>query len=198
MKRGVVDVENRFMSKEVCQQCVPPNTFYKVVCEHGRIFPFYAMNPYVIFNQQPSLYPDRSSLDQAYFAFQRLLHPDKIRYVSNKEKEWAEQHVGQINHAYKSLQSTLLIAKAAAMYIQNPLIGLESFNEHDIPMLDSEFLNKIMVLQMNAVPNDIDELFISIISGLDNAIKQLNLIDILNAIARLTYVERLRKLIQEN
>ena len=176
---------------------MPSHTVYKVICEHGRVFPFYTMNPYLIFNQHPSLNIDHASLDQAYFALQRLLHPDKIRNVSGQEKEWAEQHIGQINKAYKALQSTLLIAKSAAMYIQDPLKELESFNDRDIPVLDSYFLNKILVLQMNAVPNDIDELFNKIISDLDNAIKQLSLKDILHAIARLTYVERLRNLIQE-
>lgn len=185
------------MSNGKCPNCEPSNASYTVVCEHGRIFPFYTMNPYLIFNQHPSLHLDRASLDQAYFALQRLLHPDKIRYLSDQEKEWAEQHIGQINKAYKALQSTLLIAKSAAMYIQDPLKELESFNERDIPVLDSDFLNKILVLQMNAVPNDIDELFNTIISDLDTAITQLNFKDILHAIARLTYVERLRNLIQE-
>ncbi len=193
-----MDVGNRFMSNGMCQHCVPPMTSYKVVCEHGCLFPFYTMNPFLIFNQHPTLYPDRGALDQSYFAYQRMLHPDKIRHLSDQEKEWAEQHIGQINQAYKAFQSTLLIAKAAAMYIQDPLKGLESFYEGDIPILDSDFLNKILVLQMNPAPKDIDTLFNTIIIGLDNAIKQLDLENTLNAIARLTYVERLRNLIQEN
>lgn len=195
MKKVDAGVGNLFMSNGVCQQCLFPSSVYKVVCEHGHISPFYTMNPFLIFNQHPSLYPDRTSLDESYFGFQRLLHPDKIRQISNTEREWAEAHIGQINQAYKALQSPMLIAKATALYIQNPLTGLEGFDDRDIPMLDAEFLNKIMVLQMSAMPEDVEELFRGIIVDLDNSIKQLNLSEVLNAIARLTYVERLRNLI---
>lgn len=197
MKRDAVAVGNPFMYSELCLECAQSNSSYKVVCEHNRIFPFYTANPFLIFDQPPSLYPDRAKLDQTYFAFQRVLHPDRIRHVADHEKEWAEQHIGQINQAYNAFQSTLLIAKAAAMFIKDPLKSLESFNESDIPTLDSDFLNQILQLQMNATPQDIDALFQTITSGLDTAIKELNITDILNAIARLTYVERLRNLIKE-
>jgi len=91
----------------------------------------------------------------------------------------------------------LLIAKATALYLQDQTLGLEQFNDQDIPMLDSDFLSTIVRLQTQGAPEDIAQLYHQIIVDLDTSIRELSLADVLNSIARLTYVERLRKLIQE-
>ena len=186
------------MSDEHCTHCFIQSDTYTVMCEGGHIQPFYTINPFIIFQLTPSLNIDRALLDQHYFAFQRMLHPDKLRHVSDDLQQWAEQHIGQINQAYKALQNVLQIAKATVLYIQDPLQGLENFNDQDIPMLDVEFLNTIMTLQNQGTQEDIDELYCQIMGELEVAIQELNSQMILNAIARLTYVERLRKLIQES
>lgn len=171
---------------------------YKVMSEDGRIQPFYTINPFIIFQMTPTLNIDKDLLDQHYFAFQRMLHPDKLRHISDELQQRAEQHIGQINQAYKALQNVLQIAKATVLYIQDPSKGIESFNDHDIPMLDVEFLNTIMTLQNQSSQKDADELYYKVIAELDVAIQELNLQTLLNAIARLTYIERLRNLTQGN
>lgn len=170
---------------------------YSVLSPNGDVCPFYTMNPFVIFQMTPTLNIDRALLDQHYFAFQRMLHPDKLRHASVQTQQWAEQHIGQINQSYKSLQNMLLIAKATALYLQDQTLGLEQFNDQDIPMLDSDFLSTIVRLQTQGAPEDIAQLYHQIIVDLDTSIRELSLADVLNSIARLTYVERLRKLIQE-
>lgn len=185
------------MSDIICVQCIQQKSPYTVVCEKGHVCPFYRMNPFVIFQMTPTLKIDRTLLDQRYFDFQRMLHPDKLRHASVQIQQWAEQHIGQINQAYKALQNTLLIAKATALYLQDPTLDLEQFNDQDIPMLDSDFLSNIVRLQMHGTPEDIAQLYQQIIVDLDTSISALSLPGVLNSIARLTYVERLRKLIQE-
>ncbi|MDP3936409.1 MAG: hypothetical protein Q8Q56_05460, partial [Alphaproteobacteria bacterium] len=170
---------------------------YSVVCSNGHICPFYTMNPFVIFQMTPTLNIDRALLDQRYFAFQRMLHPDKLQHASVQIQQWAEQHISQVNQAYKALQDTLSVAKATALYLQDPTLGLEQFDDEDIPMLDSDFLSNIIRLQTQGVPEDIVQLNHQIIVDLDQSIRELNLTHVLSSIARLTYVERLRKLIQE-
>jgi curved DNA-binding protein CbpA len=155
------------------------------------------MNPFVIFQMTPTLNIDRVLLDQRYFAFQRVLHPDRLQNGSVQVQQWAEQHISQINQAYKALQDMLLIAKATALYLQDPTLGLEQFNDNDIPMLDSDFLSNIVRLQTQGTPEDVAQLFDQVIEDLDTSIRELSLTGVLNSIARLTYVGRLRKLIQE-
>jgi curved DNA-binding protein CbpA len=155
------------------------------------------MNPFVIFQMTPTLNIDRTLLDQRYFAFQRVLHPDKLQDASVQIKQWAEQHISQINQAYKALKDILLIAKATVLYLQNPTLGLEQFSDKDIPMLDGDFLSNIVRLQTQGTPEDIAELYHQVIVGLDRSICELSLAGVLSSIAQLTYVERLRKLIQE-
>ncbi len=198
MKKAVVGVENRFMSDERCTHCFIQSDTYTVVCANGHIQPFYTINPFIIFQLTPTLNIDKVKLDQQYFAFQRMLHPDKLRQVSNELQQWAEQHIGQINHAYKALQDVVQIAKATALYIQDPTLSLEKFNDQHIPMLDVDFLTTIMALQTKGTAEDIDKMYCQITAELDVSVHELDLQRVLNAIARLTYVERLRKLIQEN
>ncbi len=197
MKRDDVDAENHFMSNESRVSCIIQENTYTIVCANGHICPFYTMNPFVIFQMTPTLNIDRALLDQRYFAFQRMLHPDKLQHASVQIQQWAEQHISQINQAYKSLQNIVLIAKATVLYLQDPTLGLEQFNDQDIPMLDSNFLSNIVRLQTQGSPEDITQLYHQIIVDLDTSIRKLSLTDVLNSIARLTYVERLRKLIQE-
>ena len=185
------------MSDINCTQCVMQKGTYTVVCANGHICPFYTMNPFVIFQMTPTLNIDRTLLDQRYFAFQRVLHPDKLQHVSVQIQQWAEQHISQINQAYKALQDMLLIAKATVLYLQDPTLGLEQFNDKDIPMLDSDFLSNIVRLQTQGTSEDTAQLYHQTVVGLDQSMRELNLQGVLNSIARLTYVERLRKLIQE-
>jgi len=185
------------MSDINCEQCVVQKSTYTVVCANGHICPFYTMNPFVIFQMTPTLNIDRTLLDQRYFAFQRVLHPDKLQDASVQIKQWAEQHISQINQAYKALKDILLIAKATVLYLQNPTLGLEQFSDKDIPMLDGDFLSNIVRLQTQGTPEDIAELYHQVIVGLDRSICELSLAGVLSSIAQLTYVERLRKLIQE-
>lgn len=198
MKKADVVVESHSMSDTTCTHCFIQTDTYTVMCASGHVQPFYTINPFIIFQLTPTLNIDRSALDQQYFAFQRMLHPDRLRHLSDELQLWAEQHISQINHAYKALQDIVQMAKAAALYIQDPTLSLEKFNDQDIPMLDVEFLNTIMILQTKGSQVDIDELYHQIISDLEIAVQELNLQKILHAIARLTYVERLRKLFQES
>ncbi|MDP3641122.1 MAG: hypothetical protein Q8R43_01635 [Alphaproteobacteria bacterium] len=170
---------------------------YTVLSPSGDVCPFYTMNPFLIFQMTPTLNIDRVLLDQRYFAFQSVLHPDKLQHASVQSQQWAEQHISQINQAYKSFQDILLIAKATALYLQDPTLELDQFNDQDIPMLDGGFLSNIVRLQTQGVPEDISQLYRQIIVDLDIAIQELSLPGVLNSIARLTYIERLRKLLQE-
>lgn len=197
MKKDDAVVENHFMSNENCAQCIIQKSTYSVVCANGHICPFYTMNPFVIFQMTPTLTIDRALLDQRYFAFQRVLHPDKLQNASVQIQQWAEQHISQVNQAYKALQDIVLIAKATALYLKDPTLGLEQFDDKDIPMVDGNFLSNIIRLQTQGAPEDIDQLYNKVIVDLDQSIRELSLTDVLNSIARLTYVERLRKLIQE-
>lgn len=197
MKKDDVAAENRSMSDIGCASCIIQKNIYTVVCTNGHVCPFYTMNPFVIFQMTPTLKIDRALLDQRYFALQRMMHPDKRQHASAETHHWAEQHISQINQAYKALQDILLIAKATALYLQDPTLGLEQFNDRDIPMLDSDFLSNIVRLQTEGSPEDIAKLYHQVIVDLDISIRELSLMDVLNSIARLTYVERLRKLIEE-
>lgn len=185
------------MSNETCKQCIIQKNTYSVVCANGHICSFYTMNPFVIFQMTPTLNIDRALLDQRYFAFQRVLHPDKLQNASAQIQQWAEQHISQVNQAYKALQNMLLIAKATALYLQDPTLGLDQFDDKDVPILDGDFFSNIIRLQTQGVPEDIAQLYNEIIVDLDQSIQELNLANVLNSIARLTYVERLPKLTQE-
>lgn len=198
MKKDGVDAENPSMFKVACAQCTHTSKAPDLVCLMcGRVLPFYTMNPFVIFKCIPSLGVDRAILDQYYFDSQRNLHPDKLRNVSELEQLWAEQHISQINQAYKALQDQLLIAKAAVLYIKDPSLTLEKFNEYDIPIPPMGFLQKIMALQTNASHEESDQLYQEVIFNLDKAICELDLNKILTTIAKLTYVQRLRNLTKE-
>jgi hypothetical protein len=198
MKKGGVDVESPSMFKVICAQCTHTSKASELLCVMcGKILPFYTMNPFVIFKCTPSLSIDRAILDQYYFSLQRNLHPDKLRNISDIEQLWAEQHISQVNQAYKALQDQLLIAKASVLYIKDPSLTLENFDEEDIPTPPMGFLQKIMALQTNVSAEESDQLYREVIFNLDKAIGTLDSSKILTAIAKLTYVQRLRNLTKE-
>lgn len=198
MKKVDAGVENLFMFNVTCAKCNQISKAPDLFCSAcGGILPFYTMNPFMVFRLTPCLNMDRKVLDQYYFDIQRKLHPDKLRNVSELEKLWAEQHIAQINQAYKILQDHLLAAKASVLYIQNPLLGLEKFNEHDVPTPPMGFLQKIMALQINNSSEESDQLYQEVMFNLNSGINDLDKNEILTAIAKLTYVQRLRNLTKE-
>jgi hypothetical protein len=195
MKKEDVDAENHSMFEAGCSQCNEKNIAPSILCiqcEH--ILPFYFMNPFVIFQLTPKLNPDYKTIDPIYFSLQKKLHPDRVRDVSDAEHTWAEQHISQINQAYKALKEPILIAKAAALYIQDPRLSLDSFNDQNITPIDINFLQKIMQLQAVPITSEINGLYNAVMLNLDTGIKEMNLEKVLFAIGKLTYIERLRKL----
>lgn len=187
------------MFKVSCPNCHHENRPPQVVCEAcAKILPFYTMNPFVVFQLTPSEPIDMPSLDTKYFNLQRLIHPDRVQTAENKEWEWVNQHIGQINHAYKALKHTLPRAKAAYLYIKDPSLSIEAFDNADLPMPEISFLQQIIQLQACPSSNDIKALENSVLKDLVQSIMVLNSADIVQGIAKLTYVERLHTMSQEN
>lgn len=166
-----------------------------VVCDTcGCILTFYSMNPFIVFTIIPKLHIGSDDLDKTYFTFQRQLHPDKLIGVSDKEKISAEQHISQINVAYKALKQPILIGKAAALYIKDPFLSLEKFDDKELPMPDKEFLQAVMLWQSTGTTEEINSFYNKLLSKLDIAIAELQRDNILKVIGELTYIERLRSL----
>lgn len=195
MKKADVDVGNRFMFNVGCIHCHHTNMAPSIKCEKcGHILPFYTMNPFVIFNTLPALKLNLDQVDDMYFGFQRQLHPDKLGDVIDEEREWADQHISQINQSYKALKKPILIAKAVILYCKDPSLPLDKFKDSELPTPGAEFLKTVMALQMDASAETVQQMYADILDRLNVAIAELNEPAILNAASELTYIERLRTL----
>jgi hypothetical protein len=195
MKKDAVGAGNLFMFDVSCTHCNASNTAPDSVCAScGHVIPFYTMNPFVVFRIAPTLQVDPGYRDQTYFTLQRLLHPDKLANATVTEATWAEQHISQVNQSYKVLKQPILAAKAAVLYAEDPRLPLDQFDNARIPMPSMDFLQHMMMLQAEPSPI-IETLYNEIIQELLGAVSNLEVETILNAIARLTYVERLRNLL---
>lgn len=193
MKRVVVGVENHFMFNEVvCSFCNTTHQPPVVQCTNcGKILPFYTLNPYALFQITPTLHVSSDVLDSAYYQFQRVLHPDKVRNASDQELQWADAHVSQINEAYKTLKTTLGCAKAAYLYTQNLSYPVSAFDPNWIPQPDINFLTLMMELNGNKGGAEVDQLYSQVEQELEQAIESLTESKILPAIAKFTYLARL-------
>lgn len=196
MKKAAVDVENHSMSKEVvCQSCGARHLVPAVQCAQcNSILPFYTLNFFALFNVIPTLNPNFAEIDTVYFNFQKLLHPDKLRNATDAELDWADEHISQINAAYKALKNKLDCAKAAYLYAQDIHLPMSAFTPELVPQPNMAFLQQMMEL---SAQNDADankKLYDSVLQELDTATQKLDGAEILSAISKFTYLNRLSQL----
>lgn len=164
-------------------------------CEH--ILQFYPMSPFVLFHAQPTFSLDPVHRDQIYFEVQKKLHPDRVFNAPANEQAWAEEFIGQLNDAYKSLRNRLMSAQAAYLYFKDPKTPASAFNDLKLPMPDMAFLGQVMTLQAQFNIDEFQALSANVLKQVDQAIHTKSLTDLLDGIAKLTYIERLHTLKQE-
>lgn len=196
MKKVDVGVESLSMSKSVeCYFCNEKQATPAIQCVScNKILPFYDLNPFALFGVQPTLQPNFKQIDAVYFNFQRVLHPDKLRNASEQELIWADEHISQINSAYKALKNKLECAKAAYLYTQNIYLPMVSFKPELVPQPDMSFLQLIMELSTKNDEAANKELHNNVLHELDAAIQALDADKILHAISKFTYLNRLSQL----
>lgn len=76
-----------------------------------RIFPRLIMDYFALLGVAPDYTIDLAELEKAYFAAQKLYHPDRFAGKSDAEKHTAAQRSVDINNAYKTLKNPLLRAR---------------------------------------------------------------------------------------
>ncbi len=194
MKKDAADVGSLFMSKTLCSNCSETTKEHDIICAScSHILPFQIINPFYIFNQSISMQINKSGLNSKYFELQKQLHPDKLLFASNAQKELAAQHIVQINEGYKALKNPLTRAKSALLALQSLTTSLNDFDKNiQLPKPTNTFLQKVMSLQMN--PNNdsnIEMLYQNCMECLSTSIEFKSIEKTLHNLSEFTYLTRL-------
>ncbi|HLD95520.1 MAG TPA: Fe-S protein assembly co-chaperone HscB [Alphaproteobacteria bacterium] len=99
------------------------------------------VNPFDIFELEPSYELNLQELDKRYFALQEQVHPDKLAKTDSFTKLQAQLLSGAFNEAYEILKHPLHRAKAYLEVLGVDLPDQETFNASDDLLMD------IMALQ---------------------------------------------------
>ncbi|HER27032.1 MAG TPA: Fe-S protein assembly co-chaperone HscB [Rhodospirillales bacterium] len=142
----------------------------------------------------------KRDLDQAYFALQRHLHPDRFVAKSGREKSLSQQQATAINDAYETLKEPL----SRADYLVH-LKGMGVFPEGCNLVNDQALLMESMELREALAeaegPADVDVISARAKDDIDTCIEQLNQLfaaeDIEGACKLTTRLKYLKKLAEE-
>jgi molecular chaperone HscB len=99
-------------------------------------------NPFALLGMEPTFEVDLKALDEAYFARQALVHPDRFVHHSEPERQAAAAHSSSLNQAYETLKKPALRAKCLLT-----LRGIEVAGEEGKTVQNPEVLEEMMGLQ---------------------------------------------------
>jgi molecular chaperone HscB len=154
-------------------------------------------NPFEILGIAATFDVAAAALDEAYFARQSLVHPDRFIYHSEPERQVALVQSASINRAYETLKTPALRAKALLT-----LRGIDMGQDASQTVQDPQVLEEMMLFQealMEAVsPHDLTHLESQILEQLEivktsfsDELQQNNNEKLLGLFLRLTYLSKL-------
>ena len=139
-------------------------------------------------------------LDQAYFALQRHLHPDRFAGKSAKEKSLSQQQATAINDAYETLKEPLHRADYL-VHLKGMGVFPEGCNLVNDQMLLMESMELREALAEAEVPADVDAITARASEDIKSCIEQLSALfsadDIEGACRLTTRLKYLKKLAEE-
>jgi len=159
-------------------------------------------NPFEVLGIAPTFSIDVTALDEAYFARQSLIHPDRFIYHSEPERQVALIQSSLLNRAYETLKTPTLRAKALLK-----LRGIEFSEDGSKTVQDPQVLEEIMALQETLTeavsPHDlthledrIEEQLHIVEDSFSRAFQHNNNNELLGLFLRLTYLSKLLRDIQ--
>jgi molecular chaperone HscB len=154
-------------------------------------------NPFEILGISATFDLDAAALDEAYFAHQSLVHPDRFIYHSEPERQVALAQSALINQAYEALKNPTLRAKALLK-----LRGIDMGQDANQTVQEPQVLEEMMSFQealMEAIsPHDLTHLESQIQESLEivktsfsGELQQDNTKKLLGLFLRLTYLSKL-------
>lgn len=154
-------------------------------------------NPFEILGVAATFSIDAAALDEAYFARQSLVHPDRFIYHSEPERQVSLVQSSLLNRAYETLKTPTLRAKALLK-----LRGIEVSEDGSQTVQDPQVLGEMMALQETlaeaASPHDLTYLESQIQDQLQvvedsfsRALQHNNNDELLGLFLRLTYLSKL-------
>ena len=173
------------MSFTTCHFCQTPTFVPEVACAAcHRILPPFECDIFVTFHMPLAVEIDRKAMDQVYFSYQRLLHPDKMVNREETEQNFAIQHLGRINNAYKDLQSVLKRLRFLYTALTRQKIP------DSPPSMD--FLQKVLAMQENPGHNSavitIEKQ--NLMEKIKKSLSDQNYDELLSCIGQLTYLDK--------
>jgi molecular chaperone HscB len=154
-------------------------------------------NPFEVLGIAATFEMDKTTLDEAYFARQFLVHPDRFIYHSEPERQVALMQSSLLNRAYEVLKTPTLRAKALLK-----LRGIDVSEDASQTVQDVQVLEEMMALQetfTEAVsPHDlahlesqIQERLQMVKTSFSGALQQDGNKELLALFLRLTYLSKL-------
>lgn len=154
-------------------------------------------NPFEILGIAATFEMDKTALDEAYFARQSLVHPDRFIYHSEPERQVALMQSSLLNRAYEVLKTPTLRAKALLK-----LRGIDVSEDDSQIVQDAQVLEEMMVLQETLteafslhdlidLESQIQERLQMVKTSFSNALQQNSNKELLVLFLRLTYLSKL-------
>jgi len=154
-------------------------------------------NPFEVLGIAATFEMDAAALDEAYFARQSLVHPDRFIYRSEPERQVALVQSSLLNRAYETLKTPTLRAKALLK-----LRGIDVLEDASQTVQDDQVLEEMMTFQealMEAVSpydltqleNQIQERLQMVKTSFSGALQQNRNKELLGLFLRLTYLSKL-------
>lgn len=99
-------------------------------------------SPFEVLGIEATFEVDATTLDEAYFSRQSLVHPDRFMYHSEPERQVALLQSSLLNRAYETLKNPTLRAKALLK-----LRGIDVSKDGSQTVQEPQILEEMMVLQ---------------------------------------------------
>jgi molecular chaperone HscB len=155
------------------------------------------LNPFETLGLEPTFEMDEKALDEAYFARQKITHPDRFVYHSQPERDAAALQSSRLNQAYEIIKNIPSRAKALLK-----LRGIEVGDEDGKSIQDPEVLEEIMNFQealttaispldQNLIENQIQDILKEVKSSFGVAFQTNQHHNISALYVRITYLSKL-------